>query len=116
MEWEEKQVDYLEQEERESFYDEPYTPIMRPDAASCSAVTRRLGLFTGFLGFFGSMYLTNCLYGHRATLGRYVRTGIIGALVFGSAAAIHGYNTLSQCKPCNREVSRVAAKHLPRFS
>ncbi|GJD10703.1 hypothetical protein Gasu2_48800 [Galdieria sulphuraria] len=71
-------VDYLEQEEEEYFYDIPYEPIMRPDAASCTAVLQRMGLFTGVLSFFGSMFITNALYGERANLGRYVRTGLVG--------------------------------------
>ncbi|GJQ13133.1 hypothetical protein GpartN1_g4924.t1 [Galdieria partita] len=109
-------VDYIEQEEEEYFYDMPYQPIMRPDAASCTAVLQRLGLFTGVLSFFGSMFLTNALYGERANMGRYVRTGLVGSLVFSSAACLHTYYTATQCKPCNREVSRNAAKHLPRFT
>jgi hypothetical protein len=56
------QVDYLQQEEEEWFYDMPYTPIMRPDAASCTGVVRRIGIFTGVLSFFGSLYITNALY------------------------------------------------------
>jgi hypothetical protein len=59
------QVDYLQQEEEEWFYDMPYTPIMRPDAASCTGVVRRIGIFTGVLSFFGSLYITNALYGKR---------------------------------------------------
>ncbi|KAK4527238.1 hypothetical protein GAYE_SCF37G5160 [Galdieria yellowstonensis] len=109
------QVDYLQQEEEEWFYDMPYTPIMRPDAASCTGVVRRIGIFTGVLSFFGSLYITNALYGQRANLGRYVRTGLVGSLLCSSAACLHMYYTATQCKPCNRQVSRNAAKYLPRF-
>lgn len=109
-------ADYLEQEEEEWFYDIPYYPIMRPNAASCTAVLQRLGGFTGVVSFFGSMFLTNALYGERANLGRYVRTGIVGSLVFTCAACIHTYYTATQCLSCNREVSRTAAKYLPPFT